>query len=113
MLLMPTHTVTVLTRPSPSRDRQNNLVVDWSGAARTSYQGRVQGSVSTETKNQSDQVITFLDCFLPPTAIVTSADRVEVDGRVYEVDGIPFTYTGWGPLGSLNHVTVTLKEMTG
>jgi hypothetical protein len=113
MLLMPTHTAVVLTRPTPARDRQNNLVVDWSSAARTTYQARIQPSATSETVQQSNQIVTTWDCFLPPTAIVTSGDRVEVDETVYEVDGTPFVYSGWGPLGALNYITARLKVMTG
>jgi hypothetical protein len=113
VLLLPTHTVTVLSRPEPTRDRQNNRVVDWSTAARTSYEGRVEPLSSSETVQQSDQVVTTLNCFLPPSAAVTEYDRAEVDGVTYEVDGKPDVHTGNGPLSLLAYQRVTLKQVTG
>jgi len=113
VLLLPTHTVTVLTRPEPTRDRQNNRIVDWSTAARTSYRGRTEPVNSSETVQQSDQVITYLDCYLPPSATVTGYDRAEVDGVTYEVDGKPDVQTGYGPLAVLGYKQVTLKLVTG
>ncbi|MGW2932958.1 hypothetical protein ACWDA7_14070 [Streptomyces sp. NPDC001156] len=113
MLLLPTHAITILTRPEPTRDRQNNRTFDWSTATRTSYQGRTEPLSSTETVQQGDQVITFLDCFLPPSAAVTAYDRAEVDGVTYEVDGRPDVYTGHGPLKALSYQRLTLKQVTG
>ncbi|MDC2953384.1 hypothetical protein PO587_02820 [Streptomyces gilvifuscus] len=113
MLLLPTHTVTVLTKPEPTRDRQNNRITDWSTAVRTSYQGRTEPVSTSETVQQNDQVITYLTCFLPPSAAVTEYDRAEVDGATYEVDGKPEVHTGYGPLAVLAYKRVTLKEMTG
>ncbi|MET9848872.1 hypothetical protein [Streptomyces ossamyceticus] len=113
MLLLPTHTVTVLSRPSPTRDRQNNRIVDWSTATRTSYKGRTEPLNSSETVQQGDQVITYLTCFLPPSAAVTEYDRAEVDGVTYEVDGKPEVQRGHGPLAVLAYQRVTLKLVTG
>ncbi|MFJ3665068.1 hypothetical protein ACIPSE_01290 [Streptomyces sp. NPDC090106] len=113
MLLLPTHTVTVLSRPSPTRDRQNNRIVDWSTATRTSYRGRTEPLSSSETVRQGDQVITYLTCFLPPSAAVTEYDRAEVDDVTYEVDGKPDVQTGHGSLAVLAYMRVTLKLVTG
>ncbi|WP_307787233.1 hypothetical protein [Streptomyces musisoli] len=87
--------------------------MEWSTAARTSYQGRVEPLSSSETVQQGDQVITTLDCFLPPSAVVTEYDRAEVDGVTYEVDGKPDVYTGHGPLKLLAHQRLTLRRVTG
>ncbi|MFG2380562.1 head-tail adaptor protein [Streptomyces avermitilis] len=113
MLLLPTHVVTILTRPEPTRDRQNNRITDWSTATRTSHKGRVQPLSSSETVQQGDQVITTLECFLPPSAAVTEYDRAEVDGVTYEVDGKPEVQTGHGPLALLAYKRVVLKQVTG
>ncbi|MEU5030173.1 hypothetical protein [Streptomyces milbemycinicus] len=113
MLLLPTHTVTVLTKPEPTRDRQNNRIVDWSTAVRTAYRGRTEPVSSSETVQQNDQVITYLTCFLPPSAAVTEYDRAEVDGVTYEVDGRPEVHTGYGPLKILAYQQMTLKQVTG
>ncbi|WP_425589138.1 hypothetical protein [Streptomyces similanensis] len=87
--------------------------MDWSTATRASYKGRVEPLSSAETVQQGDQVITTLDCFLPPSAAVTEYDRAEVDGVTYEVNGKPDVYTGYGPLKALAYQRVTLKEVTG
>ncbi|MDX3712735.1 hypothetical protein PV733_28110 [Streptomyces europaeiscabiei] len=113
MLLLPTHTVTVLTRPQVTKDRQNNRTFDWSAAVRTAYKGRTEPLSGSETVQQSDQVITYLTCFLPPSAAVTEYDRAEVDGVTYEVDGKPEVQRGHGPLALLAYKRVVLKEMTG
>lgn len=110
---MPTHTVTVVTRPTATRDRQNNLTYDWSSATRTDYQGRIQPSTSSRTRQQSDQVVSYFDCLLPPGTAVTAYDRIEVGGTTYEIDGEPSIFSGWGPISSIDHIAVRVKEMSG
>lgn len=111
MLPFTTHQITVLTRPAPTRDRQNNRVVDWSSAVRTPYGAMVEPLSSTETVQQNDQVISTLSCHLPPEAAVTAYDRAEVDGATYEVDGTPEIHKG--PMPLLDHKVVVLKQVTG
>ncbi|WP_448319234.1 hypothetical protein [Streptomyces sp. CO7] len=105
--------MTVLTRPEATRDRHNNPVVDWSEATRTTYRARVEPLSSLETEEQSDQLITELNCFLPPTAVVTAVDRAEVDGVTYRVHSKPKVQRGSGPAALLDHIHVTLREVTG
>ncbi|BAC73227.1 hypothetical protein AQJ43_23745 [Streptomyces avermitilis] len=113
MLLLPTDDVTILTRPEATRDRQNNRVVDWSDAERTTYRARVQFLSSTETEQQGDQVITDLEVFLPPEAVVTAVDQAEVDGVTYRVHGKPQVQRGAGPIAQLDHMRIVLREVTG
>nr|WTB31169.1 head-tail adaptor protein [Streptomyces sp. NBC_00830] len=113
MLLLPTHDVTVLTRPEATRDRQNNRVVDWSDAEQATYRARVQALSSSETEGQGDQLVTELECYLPPAAVITAVDRAEVDGVTYKVQGKPKVQKGSGPLAQLDHILVVLREVTG
>jgi len=113
VLLLTTHDVTVLTRPEATRDRHNNRVVDWSEAEHATYRARVQPLSSAETVQQGDQLVTELECFLPPEAVVTAADRAEVDGVTYDVYGKPRRQKGSGPISMLDHIQVVLREVTG
>ncbi|MFD8072158.1 hypothetical protein ACFV3E_05845 [Streptomyces sp. NPDC059718] len=113
MLLLPTDGVTILTKPETTRDRQNNRVVDWTDAARTTYRGRVQQLSSTETEQQNNQIITDLEVFLPPEAVVTAVDRAEVDDVTYRVYGKPQVHRGAGPIAQLDHIRIVLREVTG
>ncbi|WP_328981770.1 hypothetical protein OG258_19950 [Streptomyces mirabilis] len=104
---------TVLTRPEPTRDRQNNQVRDWSAAVRQPYDAMLQPLSSVEIMQQSDQVTTDRPCFFPPEAVVSEYDRVEIDGITYEVNGRPGREQGAGPLAVLSHLAVLLREVTG
>ncbi|MFF3558968.1 hypothetical protein ACFYXS_02850 [Streptomyces sp. NPDC002574] len=105
--------MTILTRPDATRDRQNNLVPNWPFAERTTYRGRVQQLSSSESEQQSDQISTDLEVFLPPEAVVTAVDRAEVDGIEYKVQGKPQVQRGAGPLAQLDHIRVVLRLVTG
>ncbi|MEV6551752.1 head-tail adaptor protein [Streptomyces sp. NPDC051597] len=77
---------------------------DWAHA-RTVFQGlaHVQPDRTSDTQPpERETAQERLRIFLPWGTDVDSADRIEIDGRTYEVDGSPME---WG-YGSIRHVRV-------
>lgn len=65
---------------------------------------------TTEDRDGRDAVTTGLQLFAPKGADLTDVDRVEVDGKTYEVSGIE----RWpSPSGALAHVEARLQEVAG
>lgn len=82
-------TVTVL-RGVTVADRYGDTTVDWTTPARTTVHGAfVAPRSSTEAGNGRAGVIVGLTAYLPPGTRVTAADRVEVRGVTYSVEGEP------------------------
>lgn len=83
-----TDTVTVLRAPlAESRGAQ---VPDWSRASSHEVAGcLVTAGSSTETLDRREAVETTLSCLMPLGADVRAGDRVEWDGRAWQVDGEP------------------------
>lgn len=88
--------------------------LDWRSPARNPIEGcAIEPRYSNERESTySDPIIVGLRVFMPPGTDVTSRDRLEVRGEVYEVEGIPFDwrnpFTGWAP-----GVEVNIKRLEG
>ncbi|MFB8199396.1 hypothetical protein [Kitasatospora purpeofusca] len=79
---------------------------DW-GRAATVWTGRasVQPFRSTSPAEPERETTTeILIVFLPPTAVIDSADRIVLRGQVYEVQGEPAVWRA----GALSHIRVTV-----
>lgn len=105
-------TVTVL-RAGTTTDRYRNVVADWSNPARTEVPGcAVAPGTSSEENAGRTAVIAGLTVYLPAGADVRPADRIEIRGVVYDIDGEPgdwrnpFTDTRAG-------LEVALRRVTG
>lgn len=69
-------------------------------------------NTSTDDLADGDRVNTGITLHLPFSAPVSSSDRFDVRGQLYEVEGIPLgfrnPFTGWSP-----GATVSLRRVTG
>ncbi|MFT9821150.1 hypothetical protein [Lysinibacillus sp. NPDC056185] len=108
-------TVTVL-RANLVTDRYGNEVWDWSDPDRTLVPGCAVAPRRTGAAEVTDLgrqgVIVGLTVYAPAGTDIRPSDRMEVGGRVYEVDGESGTwaspFTGWAP-----GIEVALKQMEG
>lgn len=82
-------TVTVL-RAAATTDRYQNTVADWTDPVRTDVAGcMVAPRSSSEDNDGRTAMIVGLTVYLPAGTDLQPADRLEVRGVVYEVDGEP------------------------
>lgn len=90
----------------------NKQVRDWEHAVPTEVRRvTVDYTGASETKNASDQTVTFARLFMPPRApVVTEWMRVSWRGRTWEVDGVPAVPEQAGPLSGQ---VVDLREVAG
>ncbi|MFJ6316085.1 hypothetical protein ACIQJW_08390 [Streptomyces californicus] len=112
---MPGHigrqTIVLVDAPLVAGD-YNTRVRDWAHATRTPVYGcTVDYASSTESKDAKDQTVTAAQLSMPRRAPrVSEWQRVEWDGRTWEVDGVPLDVQEAGPLSGQ---TVRLLEVAG
>lgn len=104
-------TVTVLTAAS-KQDRYGNTVVDWANATSRTVKVWVAQTGSTEELLGRDSTTTVAVVFFPAGDPITAADRVQVDGVTYEVNGVPDAANN-GRSGAVHHIQVRLKDVEG
>lgn len=105
-----TQTATVVA-PGASADDYGNAVPDWgSGAARHDEPALLQQTAATEVTVDRDMVTSDWLLFLLPTAVITATCRVLVEGRTFEVVGLPAVLrTQRGP----HHIEARLVNTDG
>lgn len=82
------HEIKVLRAGSRTGDYGTAPVADWSTATEAVYAGcSVQPVVGSEYTVDRDTTSSRLQVWAPLAVDITSADRVEVAGAVYDVDG--------------------------
>lgn len=88
---------------------------DWSHAERTAARANVQPGTATEAEaagDGRDAVTTSIRVWLPRGTDVLATDRIEWDGRTWEVLGEPQRFDP--PRGTrLAHVRLTAQQVTG
>src|SRR4051794_27833921 len=62
--------------------------------SRRTWPSSLQAGSSTESVSDRDETVTGYTVYLPPEAILTAGDTVEVRGARFEVDGVPTLVTG-------------------
>lgn len=95
--------VRVRARRVPDPYNPDSTVPDWDSPDRDDQMGWFDSAVST---NQVDPVrseaITTVSLYVPSDADLRRGDRVEADGDIYQVTGIPRApanpFTGWSPV---------------
>ncbi|MGW0136244.1 phage head completion protein [Streptomyces sp. NPDC003299] len=108
-LLLAPHTVTVVRAPD-GFDAEGNATTDWSTAERTTVRAHVEPAVSTENRDNRDQVATTYVVRLPPGTAVAYQDRLEWGGMTLEVSGDPLP---WSSLAPLDHLQLTATRIRG
>lgn len=101
--------VTIL-RADETTDRYGNAVLDWSTPTETPTKGWMAQSSSTEDTDRRDAAVSTWTLVLGPDEDVTAADRVAVDGTVYELLGAP--NVAWSRRGP-HHIEATLRLVEG
>lgn len=80
--------VVVRVRGIVEDDTHHNSTVDWDNPDRLTIHGcSVQGQLGTESLGGRDTVTWAFTWFGNPDADVVAYDRIEFDGRTYDVDG--------------------------
>jgi hypothetical protein len=104
----------VRVRPSWTVDARGVRRPDYgAGAARLTVAGcLIQPGASVEVLEQRvGAVAVRWSVFMPPGTDIEASDAVEVDGRLYAVDGEPARHRS--PTGALSHVLALLIDWKG
>lgn len=114
-LLAPFARDITVVRAGTTGDRYNPAAVrrDWATATRTPARAVVEQADSAEDVDDRDTVASRWRLFTLPGVDIDllAYDRIEVDGRTFEVDGAPAKWPGLG--GAVHHVEAKLLEVTG
>lgn len=110
-----TDSVVILRAPAAadrygSRSRTGR---DWSDPVRTTSRAHVQPGARAESGGDRDTVTTGIRIWLPAGTDVTATDRIEWDGRTWEVDGEPQRWRPPRPGSATAHVQVTAQQIRG
>jgi head-tail adaptor len=111
--MIPSHalpqTVTVV-RPTTTTDRYGNTTTSWSNATRAEYAAWIEQSAAGENTDQRDQQSADWLLIVQPDADVNGRDRVEYDGKTFEVVGPP---TRRNTFRGTHHIEATLRWIEG
>lgn len=100
----------VRLRAQLSDDGYGDQQTDWSNPSRLEIRGcSLQPQTGTEILGDRTAVVTRWRWYGPPDADVTSADRLEVDGIAYDIDGSVEVWAGFG----LDHKTALCRQAQG
>lgn len=80
------------------------------GETRVAYRGRLEEVEHREMVADRETVTSTWRLFLPAEAVIGRLDRVEAQGRVFEVDGLPIVHRT--PRGA-HHIEARLGEVDG
>lgn len=98
------HTIKVV-RPGKTTDRYGNEIPDWSTATRTTVLGcSVQPTFGEEDTMHRDAVQSEYTIYAPAGTDVTAYDRIEWQGKDYEVVGRPSVWSIG--MGAVDHVVI-------
>lgn len=99
-----------IVRPGTTTDEYNNQVPDWATATRSTWPARLEQLAGREvTADQQTQLADWI-LYLPPDAQVEGTDRVEHDGKTFEVVGPPNEAT---TPRRTSHLEVSLRHVQG
>lgn len=99
-------------RPTATTDSYGDPVISWTNPSRLPLFGASVGpSASTETESPTADTVRAERVLIAPGAVdITATDRVEVDGQVWRIDGVPDVRSGF-VLGV--HTTASLRRVAG
>lgn len=103
--------VTIL-RPAAFTDRYGDSIPDPDSATSTEVLGWLSQTSATEPTGPGRALVTLTTeiLFLPSGTDIEAHDRVEIDGQLYEVDGVP--QSAWSPRGE-HHIEANLRRVDG
>lgn len=104
------HTVTIV-RAGTLTDGYGDTVADWSTATSTSAKARVAHRSSDEELGERDARLSEWVAYFETGTDVTATDRIEWDGRTFEVVGPPNPAPARS--STAHHIEANLREVLG
>lgn len=104
-------TITIV-RGTKETNAYGDDVLSWGSATRTVVRGcDVQPGTTSEYLMNRNEATVAWTVFAPPGTDVTEFDRVEFNGRTYEVDGHPAQWDSYS--ARQDYVEIILKDWSG
>lgn len=98
-------TIVIVSAPLVS-SYGGQMTRDWANATRSDpVSANVQPDTATETEGRTDTSTTRYRAFCGPSTPVDIADRVEWEGRTYDVQGEP---ERWKSMGKPHHIELRM-----
>jgi len=111
--MLPNFARQTVTRLRPgTKTIRGSEVPDWDHVEPLEISGCSVQPAATDL-SQDGRVLGILDgmtAYLPPGSDVKEGDRIEYDGNVYTIDGVPRV---WPSAGNLAHVQCALRRWSG
>lgn len=106
------HEIKVVRAPVVT-DRRNDAVRDWANATRTTARGWIAQAAQSISSEQRDgtAVVSEWTVVVPADTDINAHDRVEWDGRIFDVIGEP--NRGFTPSGAAHHKEVQMRIVEG
>lgn len=99
-----------VVRASSSTDRYGNETTSWDTAARHELWAWIEQASASESLDNRDQLASDWLAIVAPDADIEGRDRVEWDGKTFEVIGPP---TPRDTLTGPHHIEATLRWIEG
>jgi len=97
-------------RATTTTDRYGNVASSWDTAARQQLPAWIEQAAASESLDNRDQLASDWLAILAPDADLQGRDRVEWDGKTFEVIGPP---TPRNTLTGPHHIEATLRWIEG
>lgn len=111
--MIPSFARQTVTRLRPAtRTVRGSEIRDWSDPDRLEIRNCSVQPGTTEL-SQDGRVLGIMDgltCYMPFGSDVQEGDRIEYEGKVYEINGAP---KAWHGVGNTSHVQCILRRWTG
>lgn len=111
--MLPSFARQTVTRLRPAtKTIRGSAVPDWDHVDSLEISGCSVQPAATDL-SQDGRVLGILDgmtAYMPPGSDVREGDRIEYDGNVYTIDGVPRV---WPTAGNLAHVQCALRRWSG
>ena len=111
--MLPNFARQTVTRLRPgTKTIRGSEVPDWDHVESLEISGCSVQPAATDL-SQDGRVLGIIDgmtAYLPPGSDVKEGDRIEYDGNVYTIDGVPRV---WPSAGNLAHVQCSLRRWSG
>jgi len=112
--MLPSWANDTVTRVRPgTKDSRGSLIPDWSKATSLSITGCSMQPAGTSL-SQDGRVLAVSDgytCYFPPGSDVIAGDKIQFDGKDYQIIGEPRVWNS--PTGRVSSIQAQLERWTG
>lgn len=112
--MLPSWANDTVTRVRPgTKDSRGSLIPDWSKATSLSITGCSMQPAGTSL-SQDGRVLAVSDgytCYFPPGSDVIAGDKIQYDGKDYQIIGEPRVWNS--PTGRVSSIQAQLERWTG